>query len=211
MITAAAAQMAGEEAYELGVNNERDGQGGYRPNKIIFGMWLLEQLLPHFSTRPSSDAEWSALIEQAEEQDAPDILIDRNDKTLFSPADMKEAIDANIRTQGGTPPTTLPGYMRLICDSLASFVDNTLDSFSRITQESFDNIAIVGGGSKNRLLCQRIADTTGLPVTSYALEGTAVGNIGYQLLAMGAIDNLDVFRAKIAEGISKQVYRPSGA
>ncbi len=202
---------SGDEAFELGINNERDGQGGYRPNKIIFGMWLLEQLLPHFSTRPSNDAEWSALTEQAEEHPVPETLIDRNDQSLFSPADMKEAIDANIRAQGGTPPTTLPGYMRLICDSLASFVHDTMDSFSRITLESFDNIAIVGGGSKNRLLCQRIADATGLPVTSYALEGTAVGNIGYQLLGMGAIDNLDVFRAKISEGISKQVYRPSGA
>lgn len=202
---------SGEAAFELGVNNERDGQGGYRPNKIIMGLWLLEQLLPKFEARPSSDAEWTALIEKAEEQPVPSVLIDGTDEALFNPEDMKAAIDENLKRQGGTPPDTLPGYVRLICDSLASYVANTLAKFGPMTGESFDNIAIVGGGSKNRLLCQRTADATGLPVTSFKLEGTAVGNIGYQLLGLGVIDNLDVFRAGIAEGIDKHVYRPAGA
>ncbi|MBC2596444.1 rhamnulokinase [Ruficoccus amylovorans] len=201
----------GEEAYKLGVSNERDGLGGYRPNKILLGLWLLEQLSIKFPDRPTSGAEWDALADKAADLPSPGTLIDCTDESLFNPDDMRAAIDANLRRQGGTPPATLPEYMRLICDSLARSVANTVRQFGQMTGESFDNIAIVGGGSKNQLLCQRIADATGLPVTSYSLEGTSVGNIGYQLLGLGAIENLDIFRAVIARRINKHVYRPAVA
>ena len=150
-----------------------------------------------------------AVTDQAADLPAPQVLIDCTDEALFNPEDMKAAIDAYLSRQGGTPPENLPAYMRLICDSLARSVANTVEQFGEMTGEDFDNIAIVGGGSKNQLLCQRIADASGLPVTSYSLEGTSVGNIGYQLLGLGVIENLDVYRAKIAQGINKHVYRPA--
>ena len=206
-LTAQPAQ--GEAAYKLGVSNERDGLGGYRPNKILLGLWLLEQLASKLPNKPKSGAEWDAVTDQAADLPAPQVLIDCTDEALFNPEDMKAAIDANLSRQGGTPPENLPAYMRLICDSLARSVANTVEQFGEMTGEDFDNIAIVGGGSKNQLLCQRIADASGLPVTSYSLEGTSVGNIGYQLLGLGVIENLDVYRAKIAQGINKHVYRPA--
>lgn len=199
----------GPEAYELGISNERAGNGGYRPNKILLGLWLLEQTLPSFESRPSSDAEWSALIEAAEAIPAPEVLIDTNDQALFNPADMKAAIDANLKRQNARAlPESLAAYTRLICDSLGRSVARTAEKFTRLTATDFDNISIVGGGSKNRLLCQRIADATNLPVTSYNLEGTAVGNIGYQLLGLGQIDSLDTFRKIVAKGLTKKVYAP---
>ncbi|WOO41611.1 rhamnulokinase [Rubellicoccus peritrichatus] len=199
----------GEEAFELGVSNERAGNGGHRPNKILLGLWLLEKTLPAFETRPSSEAEWKALIEAAEDEAAPGFSIDTSDQTLFNPTDMKAAIDANLKRQGVSElPQTLPAYTRLICDSLGRSVAQTVEKFSRMTSTQFDNVAIVGGGSKNRLLCQRIADFSGLPVTSYNLEGTAVGNIGYQLLGLGRIDSLDTFRANVSKDLTKHVYEP---
>ncbi|GHC01285.1 rhamnulokinase [Cerasicoccus arenae] len=199
---------SGDVAYELGVSNERDGQGGYRPNKILLGLWLLEKVLPYFSGKPTNDAEWAALIERADDVGRAEILIDTVDRSLFNPENMKEAIDANLAHQGGKPPADLPGYVSLICDSLGASVANTVDKFCTLTGEVFDNIIVVGGGSKNRLLCQRIADFAGIPVTSYKLEGTTVGNIGYQLLGLGVIDSLDEFRQVVARDIAKHSYRP---
>ncbi|WP_309381751.1 rhamnulokinase [Cerasicoccus frondis] len=200
---------SGDIAYKLGVSNERDGQGGYRPNKILLGLWLLEKVMPFFDGRPTNDAEWSALIERADDIGRAEVLIDTSDRSLFNPENMKEAIDANLAKQGGKPPADLPGYVSLICDSLGASVADTVSKFEAMTGESFDNIIIVGGGSKNRLLCQRIADFANIPVTSYKLEGTTVGNIGYQLLGLGVIDSLDEFRAVVARDIAKQSYRPT--
>jgi len=199
---------AGEAGYRFGVSNERTGDGGYRPNKILLGLWLLEQLLPGFGDRPANESEWSALIEGAEGKNAPGTLIDTGDRELFNPADMRAAIDANLKRQGVSPPGDLAGYTRLICDSLGRSVADATLKFGEMTGTEFDNIVIVGGGSKNRLLCQRLADFAKLPVTSYVLEGTAVGNIGYQLLGMGVVESMDAFRAVVGKGLNKRTFEP---
>lgn len=198
----------GDEAFAFGVSNERCGDGRYRPNKILMGLSLLERIVPSFSERPQNDAEWDTLIGAAESTQPAPHLIDIKDRSLFNPEDMKAAIGAQFQKAGQQPPDDLPGYTRLICDSLGKGMADAVSTFESITGESYDNIIIVGGGSKNRLLCQRAADFTGLPVTSYSLEGTAVGNIGYQLLGLGAIDSLEEFHRTIEGGLSKKVYQP---
>lgn len=200
--------IAGEAGYALGVSNERAGDGSYRPNKINMGLWLLEQILPAFKERPSDDAGWLSLIEAAEAEPPPAVRIDIRDRALFNPADMKVAINDNVRAQGGEPPASLAGYVRLICDSLGAGVADVAAKFADILGTDFDNIVIVGGGSKNRLLSQRIADFAGLPVTSYALEATSVGNMAYQLRALGAVDSLAEFHSILARGLQATVYKP---
>ena len=198
----------GEEAFSLGVSNERDGQGNPRPNKILLGLWLLEKTFDSFSSVPESAAEWDALIEAAEDEPEAVLCIDTRDESLFNPSDMRAAIDANLVRQGGVPPKSLAGYTRLICDSLGKSVATTAHKFSQMTGTDFDSISIVGGGSKNRLLCQRIADLSGWPVSSYNLEGTTVGNIGYQLLGLGVIPSMQAFREAIGPKLSPQTYSP---
>ncbi|MGC9452492.1 MAG: rhamnulokinase [Oceanipulchritudo sp.] len=199
----------GEEAFELGVSNERTGTGGYRPNKILLGLWLLERTIPSFDKRPQSDAEWSALISAASECGKPEVLIDTGDASLFNPPVMKEAIDAQLQSRGARPPQDLPGYVALICASLGASVSATSRKFESILSTQFDNIVIVGGGSKNGLLCQMLADYSGKRVTSFNLEATSVGNMAYQLLALGKISSLSEFHDLIRPSLSTRVYQPA--
>ena len=46
----------------------------------------------------------------------------------------------------------------------------------------------VGGGIRNRLLCQLAADATGLPVLAGPAEGTALGNVVIAARGAGVID-----------------------
>jgi len=200
--------LLGEEALELGISNERTGNGGYRPCKILIGLWLLEQTIPAFDKRPSTEEEWSALISAAEDRPEPPVLIDTNASELFSPKNMKAALDAQLAARGGTPPRDLPGYLRLICSSLGQTVADTTARFARLADQSFDNIVIVGGGAKNRLLCQSIADKAGIPVTSYRIEASSMGNMAYQLLTLGAIDSLETLRQQIRPKLSEVRYDP---
>ena len=48
-------------------------------------------------------------------------------------------------------------------------------------------VHVVGGGSQNTLLCQALADRTGLPVVAGPVEATALGNVLVQGRAAGAI------------------------
>lgn len=200
--------LLGDEAFEFGISNERCGDGSFRPNKILLGLWLLEQTIPAFEKRPQTDGEWGALIAAAEERPDPAVLLDIRDRDLFNPPSMREAIDAKIRGQGGTPPEDLPGYLRLISASLAAGVGQTMTTFESLMGKEFDNIVILGGGSKNRLLCQLIANACGKAVTSFNLEASSVGNIAYQLLALGKIKSLEVFHEVLRPSLSPKVYQP---
>ncbi|MDX2112018.1 MAG: FGGY family carbohydrate kinase [Verrucomicrobiota bacterium] len=200
---------SGDAAWKLGISNERCGDGSYRPLKILIGLWLLEQMLATFSERPKNEAEWGALIQAAEDQPAPSVLLDTEDRArLFNPKNMREAIDDQLLSRGATPPDSIAGYVRLICDSLGQTVATAAKKFEAITETHFENIVIVGGGAKNRLLCQRIADYSRLPVYSYNLEATSVGNMGYQLVAQGVVPSMAAFHESILGGLNKKVYLP---
>ncbi len=200
--------LLGDAAFELGISNERCGDGGYRPCKNLMGLWLLEQLLPLFEERPASDSEWTKLIAAAGEVPPPDVLIETSAPAFFNPANMQEAIDRHLRDKGAPAPESLAGYTRLICDSLAHSMAETKERYETIYGERFERIVIVGGGSKNQLLCRRTAEFAGVPVVSYQLEGTSVGNIGYQLLALGAVESMDAFREAITPALSAHTYEP---
>jgi len=198
----------GDEALASRIANERIGDGRYRPLTNVIGLWLLEGTIKDFASRPKNDAEWSALVIAAEALPKPEVLLDVSDPIFSNPPSMRAVIDAQLRKRKALPPKDLAGYMRLICESLGKGHADAMRNFERLAKRRFKRILMVGGGSKNRLLCQATADATGLTVVSFALEGTAVGNIASQLIALGAVKNLAAFRAALGGKLDKTVYQP---
>ena len=49
-------------------------------------------------------------------------------------------------------------------------------------------VHLVGGGARNRLLCQLTADACGRPVVAGPVEATAMGNVLVQARALGLVD-----------------------
>lgn len=198
----------GPEALAARISNERIGNGRYRPLTNVIGLWLLEGTLKDFASRPKNDAEWARLITAAEKLPAPTALLDVTDPALTNPKSMKAVIDAQLKKRRIAPPKNLAGYTRLICDSLGRGHADAKASFERMSGRAFKRILIVGGGSKNRLLCQATADAAGVPVVSFALEGTAVGNLASQLVALKAVKNTAAFRALFGKTLKQTVYKP---
>ncbi|MBC8011424.1 MAG: rhamnulokinase, partial [Burkholderiales bacterium] len=165
----------GADALAARISNERIGDGRYRPLTNVIGLWLLEGILKDFTSRPTNDAAWAKLITAAEKLPAPSDLLDVTDAALTNPKSMRAAIDAQLKKRKLPVPKNLAGYTRLICDSLGRGHADAKASFEKMSGRTFKRILIVGGGSKNRLLCQATANAAGVPVVSFALEGTAVG------------------------------------
>jgi rhamnulokinase len=198
----------GAEALAARISNERIGDGRYRPLTNVIGLWLLEGTLKDFASRPSSDAQWAALITAAEKLPAPAALLDVVDPAFANPPSMRAAIDAQLKRRKLAAPKNIAGYMRLICDSLGRGHADAMRAFEKMGGRKFRRILIVGGGSKNRLLCQATADAAGVPVVSFALEGTAVGNLANQLIALGAVRDLATFRRHLGANLKQKVYSP---
>lgn len=200
--------LLGARALAACVANDSTGRGGYRPLVNVIGLWLLEGTLKAFAARPKSAAQWSALIKKAAKLPSPKRLLDVADPAFANPPSMKAAIDAQLKRHGARPPRELAGYVRLICDSLGRGHADVVRKLERLSGRKFKRILIVGGGSKNSLLCQATADASGLPVVSFSLEGTAIGNMANQLIALGAVKNLATFRAQLAADLTQTIYNP---
>lgn len=200
--------LLGPDALAARVANERTGLGGYRPLTNVPGLFLLEQTLTDLGARPEKPRDWDSLISAAEQLPAPPVLLDTTDSAFTAPKSMRAAIDAQLKRKKATPPKDVAGYTRLICDSISHGHANAAANFEQMTGKKFRRILMVGGGSKNRLLCQGTADATGLPVLSFNLEGTAVGNLASQLIALGAVKDLATFREHLGAGLKQKTYTP---
>ena len=84
--------------------------------------------------------------------------------------------------------------VRAIIDSLASTYAASVELISRASGREFQRIRIVGGGSRNDVLCQLTADLSGLPVVAGPVEASAIGNIAVQAHADGVVAEIaDVY------------------
>ncbi|MDR1010025.1 MAG: rhamnulokinase [Opitutaceae bacterium] len=200
----------GADALNARVANERIGDGRYRPLTNVIGMWLLERTMLDLGpgARPKTPEAWDKLIDDAARLPASKVLIDVTDPALANPPSMKAVIDGQLRKKKAAPPKNVKGYMRLICDSLARGHADAKAAFERMTGREFKRILIVGGGSRSPLLCQSTANAAGVPVVSFNIEGTAVGNIATQLIALRAVKDKATFRKHLSAHLEQKVYQP---
>jgi rhamnulokinase len=200
--------LLGPAALAARIANDRTGRGGYRPLVNVIGLWMLEQTLKDFASRPKNDVEWQQLIDTAHRLPPTAHCLDMVFAEFGNPPSMKAAIDAQLKRRKLPIPKNLAGYVRLICSSLGEGHAMAIRDFEKLSGRTFKRILMVGGGSKNRLLCQATADATGLPVHSFALEGSVVGNLANQLIALRTVKNLATFRATLARDLQQTIYQP---
>ena len=72
-------------------------------------------------------------------------------------------------------------------------------------------VHVVGGGVKNRLLCQMIADATGRPVVAGPVEATAIGNLLVQLTARAGVVDLRAMREIVRQSFEPETFEPRAA
>ncbi len=203
-----ATPLLGPDALTAGISNERMGRGGFRPLAPVPGLWLLEQTLADLDATPTDAAQWSTLIAAATVLPPTTVLLDVNDPAFAKPVSMRAAIDRALTNQRTAPPTTAAGYVRLISDSLAAGHSAAKTTFERLAGRQFSRILMVGGGSKNPLLCQATADAAGIPVVALPAEGSALGNLASQLIAHGVFSDLAAFRETVAAATLRVHYSP---
>jgi rhamnulokinase len=83
-----------------------------------------------------------------------------------------------------------------------------LDQLLQLSPRPINRIHIIGGGVRNRLLCQLTANATGLPVIAGPAEATAVGNIMVQALSADCVSSLSEMRSIIGGSFELEKYVP---
>jgi rhamnulokinase len=97
--------------------------------------------------------------------------------------------------------------VRCILESLALRYRWVLDGLDRVLGSRAEVIHVVGGGARNRLLCQLTAEAAGRPVEAGPAEATTLGNVLVQAHALGEVAPGDV-RALVRRSTALEVYEP---
>jgi sugar (pentulose or hexulose) kinase len=100
---------------------------------------------------------------------------------------------------------------RMLLESLALSYRAALDELSALTGNRFRRLCAVGGGTRNEMLCQFIADATGLEVMAGPAEATVMGNLAVQALACGHLDSPKQVRDLVRNSSVIKSYKPQNS
>lgn len=201
-----------EAARAANFTNEGGIFGTTRFLHNVVGTWLFSESLRHWEPG-ATDAQRSSLLGELLSEAAgisgsvP--VFDANDPKFLSPGDLPERIVRWFEARGEVAPRGRAAIVRSIVESLAVALAAAVRTACRLASKSVSVIHIVGGGSQNTLLCQRLADHSGLTVLAGPTEATAMGNMLVQAQALGWISSgLESLRAVAARSSMPVAYTP---
>ena len=195
------------ETLRFNFTNEGGVAGTTRLLKNIMGLWLVQECR---RTWERAGRAWSydELLPRASAARPFAALVDPDDMTLMAPGDMPARLAALCQKTGQQAPSDEGGFVRCALESLALKYRWTIERLEAILGTTIRTIHVVGGGTKNALLCQFTADACGRPVHAGPVEATAAGNVLLQMMGRGRIASLADARAIVARSFEVTVYEP---
>ncbi len=196
-----------EKARKLNVTNE----GGYDYStaflKNICGLWLIQESRRQW-IREGQEYSYAQLEEMALQCEPFKCFIDPDADDFAPMGNMPERIRDFCRRTGQYVPETVGEVVRCIYESLALKYRHIFRGIEDCTEKKYPHINVVGGGTKDKLLCRMTADSCNTTVYAGPIEATVLGNIAVQLLASGEIKDIAEARNIIAEGEKLICYTP---
>ena len=202
------APLINDNSFSANLTNEGGMNGTVRLLRNVNGLWLVHECQRAWAVGGMS-LGFDELVHLAEQAPAFGSFIDPDDPAFVAPGGMPERIrDFCARTNQPAPQE--PGaVIRCILESLALKFRVTIELLARVTGTSPPEVHIVGGGARNRLLCQCTADATGLPVLAGPEEATVVGNLLGQAIALGELASLADARTVVSASFEPTLYEPT--
>ena len=194
-----------ERVLAQNLTNEIGAAGKVRFLKNIAGLWLLQECRRAWALEGACpEYSYDELVRLAGEAGPARAIIDPD--AFLEPGDMPRKIAEHCRARGQTPPETPGEFTRTILESLAERYRQVLESLEALAGRRFDAIHIVGGGSRNALMNQLVADATGRTVIAGPSEATAIGNVLIQAIGAGELSGLEEARAVVRRSFGVEVY-----
>ncbi|MBK3634742.1 rhamnulokinase [Streptomyces sp. MBT97] len=200
-----AAPVLTEESRAANFTNELGLDGTVRYLRNIMGLWLLQECL-----RAWGEPDLGELLREAAGVPALRSVVDAGDAAFLAPGRMPERIAEACRVSGQPVPRTPAEITRCILDSLALAHRRAVEEARRLADHPVDVVHVVGGGTRNTLLCQLTADACGLPVVAGPTEAAALGNVLVQARAHGSVGDRADMRRLLARTQSPTRYEPRG-
>lgn len=197
------------EAMEANFTNEGGLGCRTRLLKNVMGLWLLQECRREWAG-DGEEYSYEELVRLAEEAPAFGALVDPDHPSFMAPGGMLGRVRNFCEETGQEPPRGPGEISRCIFDSLALKYRHVIEQAEGLSGRPVEAVHVVGGGSRNALLCQLTADATRLPVLAGPVEATAMGNVMVQALACGRVSSLEEIRAVVRLSVEVTRYEPQG-
>lgn len=194
--------ICGSKALDYNFTNEGGVDYRFRFLKNIMGLWMIQEVKRHFNDKYS----FAMFAEMAEEIKDFHSKVNVNDNRFLKPKNMIKEIQLYCKETNQPVPQSPGEIAKCVFDSLADSYQAAVFEIEEIKGKKYSKINIIGGGSKNEMLNQLIADTTGKLVVAGPSEATAIGNIAAQLIALKKIKNTGEARSIISESFDLMTY-----
>lgn len=183
------------------MNFNATNEGGFEKTirflKNISGMWLIQNVKRELKGKYGYDD----LMNMAKPYNTGS-LIDLNDVRFLAPESMIEEVKGYCREHGEYVPETIGEVMDVIYRSLATAYKEAISATEKVTGITFDTLNIVGGGSKDGYLNELTKEYTGKNVVTGPTEGTAVGNLLAQGIALKEIKDMKAAREIVRQSFA---------
>lgn len=194
-----------ELAFELGVSNEIRTDGGIRPLFNLTGLWILQECQRQWSAEGES-TDIAALVDEARNADSLGALINVDDPVFVPPGNMPGRIRAVLGKQV-IEQASRGQLIRTVLESFAIRYARAVNDLAQLARDQVAQLHIVGGGSRNSLLCELIARATNVPVLAGPAEAATFGSMIAQFETLGYLDETQ--RAEvISASTSTTRYQP---
>ena len=192
---------------EYDFTNEGGVGGKIRFLKNIMGLWLEQESRRQWK-REGKIFTFDQLTDLALASKPFGCIINPDDQSFSAPGDMPGRIAAFCKKTGQHVPENEGEIVRCIFESLCLKYRYTVESIDEIKGSKTPFINIVGGGIKEKILCQFCADSCNRPVYAGPVEATATGNILAQAIAAGEIKDLAEARHVVRNSFDIAYYEP---
>jgi rhamnulokinase len=197
-----------QSSLAAGMTNEGGVGDKIRFLKNIVGLWLVQECRRAWA-RLGSQYTYDELTRMASKAQPFGPLIVPGDNRFSAPSEMPAAIQSFCTDTGQSIPHDRGAIVRCILESLALEYRWVSEQIERLRGMYYPLFQIIGGGTKNKLLNQFVADATGKTVIAGPVEAAALGNILVQAIAMGDIASLTEGRAIVGDSSELQTYVPT--
>ncbi|WP_030043968.1 rhamnulokinase [Streptomyces resistomycificus] len=153
-----------EESRAANFTNELGLDGTVRYLRNIMGLWLLQECV-----RAWGDPDLGALLLDAAKVPTLRSVVDAGDAAFLAPGRMPDRIAEACRASGQPVPESPAEVTRCILDSLALAHRRAVEDAQRLADHPVDVVYVVGGGTRNALLCHCLL------YTSHGLVGDLAG------------------------------------
>jgi rhamnulokinase len=196
-----------EKALEYNFTNEGGVFGTWRLSKNIMGLWLVQECRREWM-RQGEEISFDALTQLAAESEAFLSVVDPDFDEFLHLGDMPSRIQKFCADTNQRVPQTRGEIVRVALESIALKYRLVLERLEELTGKHLDPIHVIGGGTRNHLLNQFTADSTGRTVITGPVEATAIGNILMQAIGLQHLGSLADAREVVRASFEPELYQP---